>query len=223
LGNENQIVENFYGITFSVNFDSDILFTEAFPFPPIIPSNDEPFFEDNEDFIMISIADPIENRLDVAFSKIGNEPSDIPFGQVGSLFIVIVDNVVGLGSDQIETLLEIEDVKLVDENGVTTPVIPTSTVLTIYNDDIINSTDESLAEQIKTYPNPVNDQLFIKSNDTSIRQVELIAATGQIVYSKQNIIQNNWTVATNDLANGLYSLNIYTDQGVLSQKVVIQH
>jgi len=51
----------------------------------------------------------------------------------------------------------------------------------------------------------------------------LIAATGQIVYSKQNIIQNNWTVATNDLANGLYSLNIYTDQGVLSQKVVIQH
>ena len=81
---------------------------------------------------------------------------------------------------------------------------------------------EQLANQVKVYPNPVMDQLWIEGLlETSIEQIEIIDLHGRNVLSKtieSGIDQLSLNVGY--LENGMYMINLYLPEGVQTKKFI---
>ncbi|MEO8148931.1 MAG: T9SS type A sorting domain-containing protein [Bacteroidia bacterium] len=72
------------------------------------------------------------------------------------------------------------------------------------------------------YPNPVNDFIFIQSND-KIKQVTLYDITGEVIMQQQFDDNRNFVkLATTLYANGVYYLQVKSEK-MLQTKIVIQH
>lgn len=70
---------------------------------------------------------------------------------------------------------------------------------------------------INIYPNPTSDFLFIEA-DTNIKHLKLYAITGQLKWSSDKPIQSK--IDIRDLANGIYILEIKTELGILTKKII---
>src|SRR5690554_1015909 len=84
--------------------------------------------------------------------------------------------------------------------------------------NVVGLTDNDFAG-ITVYPNPMNDNLTITNENGLIESVELISATGSIVYTS-TVSSNNYTVNTSNLNAGIYFVNIQTSNGVKTYKVI---
>jgi len=92
----------------------------------------------------------------------------------------------------------------------------------------INGTEdvnELSNENIKIYPNPVRDKLYVNLENVefNFNKILLFNSTGKLVFSsegtelKSKIIE----IPTLKYNTGLYNLNLYTNQGVIHRKIVI--
>ncbi len=84
--------------------------------------------------------------------------------------------------------------------------------------------DESNEISLDLYPNPTRDILNIKfGSNQNVENLSLIDITGKVVY--ENIPSNNndseYELNLNFLPEGVYFLNVYTNDQVLTRKVVI--
>ncbi|NNL90823.1 MAG: T9SS type A sorting domain-containing protein, partial [Saprospiraceae bacterium] len=80
---------------------------------------------------------------------------------------------------------------------------------------------------IDVFPNPATDKVFINLELETVSQavnVEFINAKGQKVLTKDfaNIKSNKLEIPTAHLASGFYNVNIRTEEGLTSKKVMIQ-
>ncbi len=78
------------------------------------------------------------------------------------------------------------------------------------------------------FPNPASDQLSwkVKSNEASSMNVSLIDVNGKVVFNKTisgKIASYQDTLSLASFANGVYTLELKTNSGVQTQKVVIAH
>ena len=78
----------------------------------------------------------------------------------------------------------------------------------------------------KIYPNPANNNVTVYSktiNDEAV--IKIFDVIGNELKSEQNN-QNqktSYTINVSDLANGIYILNVSTNNNSFSQKLIIQH
>ena len=92
-------------------------------------------------------------------------------------------------------------------------------ILNLLGDENLSADEFSLSE-VSIFPNPASEfiNLDIPSN-INIKNVEMYDALGK---SSEVSIDDNSTIDVSNKASGLYFLNIKTDQGSLSKKVIIQ-
>ncbi|MBW6490843.1 MAG: Omp28-related outer membrane protein [Lentimicrobium sp.] len=80
-------------------------------------------------------------------------------------------------------------------------------------------------ENIKTYPNPAKDKLFINLGNiqSDVYKILLINSIGELVYSSEGreLSSRIIEIPTLKFNAGLYNLNLYTKQGVIQKKIVI--
>lgn len=74
---------------------------------------------------------------------------------------------------------------------------------------------------VRVYPNPVQNTLFVNVTDAQIQQIHIFDISGKLV---KEIITDNNTLNINiqDLNSGLYQLQIITDKGLISKKLIKQ-
>jgi len=89
-------------------------------------------------------------------------------------------------------------------------------VATFY--DNLLGKDEFLRQNVKIYPNPVVDNLFIESNQSNIQKLLIYDLSGRIVL-KQEGLENNQLDVSN-LRQGIYILKIHTSGGVIQRKLI---
>jgi Secretion system C-terminal sorting domain len=86
-------------------------------------------------------------------------------------------------------------------------------------------TYESYNENIKIYPNPVKDKLFVNLENVqlTVDKILLFNSTGKLVFSSEGteIKSKTIEIPTLNYNTGLYNLNLYTKQGVIQRKIVI--
>jgi Fibronectin type III domain. len=98
----------------------------------------------------------------------------------------------------------------------------TATYLSGINGEILTfrtgytSTEENPVQNLQIFPNPVRDEIFIKS-DSQIEKVELYSLTGNLLLSESNF---NEKISVFALSPGVYMLKVYTDKGWTVSKVV---
>lgn len=96
-------------------------------------------------------------------------------------------------------------------------------------DDIMSNTEDiNFVQNIEVFPNPVSDKVFVSldlENVSPAVNIELINAAGQRVLSQnfQNVRRNRLELDLNAVANGVYMMNIRTEDGLSSKKLVVQH
>jgi len=77
--------------------------------------------------------------------------------------------------------------------------------------------DQILTNSIQLYPNPVNDILHIKAPDSiEIQALEIIDVLGRA----KDVVMNGKSISVSELAAGFYILNIKTNVGTISKKIV---
>lgn len=90
-----------------------------------------------------------------------------------------------------------------------------------FTGDLINGEEEmTLANLVKTYPNPASDFLVVQSESTV--QIELYNISGQQVISTQSVIHERIDIS--NLNSGIYMLKIenLNDKSIVLRKIMIQ-
>ncbi|MFH1005804.1 MAG: T9SS type A sorting domain-containing protein, partial [Bacteroidota bacterium] len=77
----------------------------------------------------------------------------------------------------------------------------------------------SLENTVSIYPNPTTGKFQVSSSVFQIKEVEVYNMYGEKTYSQQNLNLNSLTL---DLQNGIYFLQLKTEQGTINKKIVIQ-
>lgn len=84
---------------------------------------------------------------------------------------------------------------------------------------------EPAASAISVYPNPATTQLFVDWSDihTDVSSISLVSITGTVVETAVVAAgTTSYMFATENLAEGIYFVNVVSTDGILTQKVVIR-
>ncbi len=72
------------------------------------------------------------------------------------------------------------------------------------------------------YPNPTISSLFISNKtDLKLKKIEIINISGKIIYSKDNNFNSLINISTEEYNSGIYFVNIYTDNNIITKKVSV--
>ena len=80
--------------------------------------------------------------------------------------------------------------------------------------------ENDLNAGIKVYPNPASNFVNVTS-EVGLLNVRIVNYTGQVVY-QQNVSDNNVKISTSELSAGIYILQMETEKGWASQKLVVE-
>ena len=76
------------------------------------------------------------------------------------------------------------------------------------------------SNNLSIYPNPTSNILNIKMNASNTATAKLININGQVVYTENVANKINATINMNAFAKGIYTLQIVSDKGVETKKVI---
>ncbi len=79
------------------------------------------------------------------------------------------------------------------------------------------------ANEFAIYPNPGNGQFILRS-DEDLKSIEIYNLTGEKIYSMSNLkqqLQNEINIST--LPDGIYFVQLQSENGVSIQKLIVQH
>ncbi|WP_284652570.1 T9SS type A sorting domain-containing protein [Flavobacterium terrisoli] len=83
--------------------------------------------------------------------------------------------------------------------------------------------DQFLASSFNVYPNPANNFVTISNTtDALVNGAEIVDMNGRVVKSQKVANVSETQINVSDLANGVYMMNISTDRGSLTKKLVIE-
>jgi polyhydroxybutyrate depolymerase len=84
-----------------------------------------------------------------------------------------------------------------------------------YGEDLGPVSNKDLTNNlaIDVFPNPTQNQLHIQSNAITLLSVRIVNSLGQLVFSERNINNNAYTASLSALPEGMYFVEMMTDQG----------
>ena len=89
------------------------------------------------------------------------------------------------------------------------------------NEDIDNITEEQISS-VQVYPNPVNDKLYIATEE-EVEDVVVYSITGVIVGQQSTVNgQHTLTIDLSDLKSGIYFVKINTEKGNIVKRIIKQ-
>lgn len=80
---------------------------------------------------------------------------------------------------------------------------------------------EELSNDIRIYPNPGHEKVFISSKNYKIQQIDVMDLTGKLIQTYQNINQTG-LIDLKDKNTGMYILKIRANKGILIKKLIIK-
>ena len=76
---------------------------------------------------------------------------------------------------------------------------------------------------ISVYPNPANEKISINVPQHTAGSITLKNTSGQVVYSNQIALLQENTIDSSALSNGVYFIEIISDLGTTTEKIIINH
>ena len=83
------------------------------------------------------------------------------------------------------------------------------------------SVEEVTTEKnFKLYPNPFKDELYLSSDNQTIKEVSIIDMAGKLIKTIANINATHYQLDASYMVTGNYLIQIKTDEGVEVHKVI---
>lgn len=218
LGSEEFPLTDLSGIAFSFSYDPRIIKEISFDF-----SDNWMGIGDSLFTFVSAFPSAQETTIDLALTRYGGSKVS-GWGEIGKVSFVIQDNLgdfIQEFQDSIDSVIEIEEVLAIDDDFNLIPVVSDSLHFMIYDPKLItNIKDPYLSENIHVYPNPVKGSLNIRSA-FDLQLIEVIDMHGRQV-KRFHPIDKSDQINLADLSNGVYGLRIYSSEGILTRKILIQ-
>ncbi|HEB61908.1 MAG TPA: T9SS type A sorting domain-containing protein, partial [Bacteroidetes bacterium] len=182
----------------------------------------------NADAISIQFDYPNPGRIDAAITRIDGQEMD-GAGLFGTFIITLEDdillwnpnnntnNFLG-GPTDVTADFKITNYHLINfseeeilVNAMTTTAVVGGTTGLDYLE---------LDKLIEIYPNPANDLFYISSKDLNIENVRIYSAAGQLKGMKTKM-DSSLEFSTKELPNGIYFVEIRTEEGVITKKLSV--
>ena len=213
LGDDLTSIDEIYGITFTVNVDAENVDATSLK----INFNDSWIGSTGETLRSSkNFADTKQVVGTIVRKDRENTGGD---GQIGTLSIVVVDNITGK-TDAEEVELSFSFVSAIKIDREVIPVAPEQKTLTTEEGSAVNNlTDNGLS----VYPNPANDVLHItNSSSDAIVGIKITDLTGKVVYENNSTSAINNTIDVSGLSAGNYVIEINKGNTLSTQTIAIQ-
>lgn len=80
--------------------------------------------------------------------------------------------------------------------------------------------DNAIISTITIYPNPTNGFFYVQVSKSGNLQINICNVLGECIH-EQNSISSNFQIDLSSQPNGIYFINIKTEQGIVSKKIII--
>lgn len=87
-------------------------------------------------------------------------------------------------------------------------------------DQVQLSNNDFIKSHVSIFPNPVNDELNVSSNDYTFISYELFDIQGRVIKRELLSNLNDFKIDTTSINNGMYMLNITTNEGSFVEKII---
>ena len=97
-------------------------------------------------------------------------------------------------------------------------------LMTSFDCATLSAAEFSLADNIALYPNPVKENMFIRSaSNIKLTGANIYDVTGKIIMSVDLTKMNKLkTLNVSSLSTGMYFVNINSDKGLITKKIIIE-
>ena len=210
LGSEQAMLQDFYAIAFSIEFKSEYVKEGS------INIDYSTTFLGDEDINVMGLDKTFhpEGVVEIGLSKI-DQQSVNGHGPIAKMSLVMIDDIIGKDLLQVPFTLNITNITALTQLAEDIPIADT-----IVQSEIQTGIQPINPSITSIYPNPAKDKLIIKSNEL-IQNISLFNLQGQKLMSVEGINANEKTLSLNHLKNGMYFLQIETENRVNIQKVQI--
>jgi len=231
-GSSNAVIIDIAGFRVPFVYDTTIVAAPSVG----LSFDEEGWFSYDSPVLSLVNNDMNRGRVDAAFTRTNGIPSS-GFGTVGTLNAVIIDisgfrvqheGDVEIGSEIITTLGG-ETATVMNSAGHLDAVRVNPYQLKIRTGPATEVADfapaaatEYLDGKLLAYPNPTADRLVVHLNgQQKFSALQLTDMTGRTLRSEQGLNTNHRELALGDLANGIYTLTLTTEDGVVNRKVEV--
>lgn len=225
LGTSNLPVEDFYGVTMSFSYDSDLVNKEIdhdnkdeFEFEKTENSWINPPGRDNAEMLLVTNNQTGTGEL--AVTRTDQLPVTQGFGSIGKFSVVIEDIIVGLVVDTFN--LRIDSLKLIDRDLNTYSIVPDSTFIFVTRDsNLVTSVDDPGESRFTVFPNPAGAYFYVQS-EQPIERIQLCNAVGQPI--EAGVVQlgaHSLRIAPRHHTAGIYLLRVTTKERILTKTIVL--
>ena len=90
----------------------------------------------------------------------------------------------------------------------------------IATDPALLSVDNFELKEVKVYPNPVKDILFIEDGNSSVLKVEIYNMQGQLITSKVKVESNNLEINFQNYNDGIYLVKLISNEGINYKRII---
>ncbi len=214
-------VQNLYAATFDFVYPADVILPEFTSFVYYSQS----FLGEEQNIKVVSkdFQQILKGHLNISISRMDGKAIS-GFGKIGEVHFITIGDLIGSrNTDEIPFTVKAEYVKLVDADGRELPheTDPIGATILIVNDILAQSARIVNARQVAIFPNPASDQLYIQLRNVQGERLEIFNVAGQRV-KNESVQGDQLQISTKDFHPGLYTIKIYTKEGVISRKVLLQ-
>jgi len=214
LGNATNGISDIHGLAFSFAFDAGL-----------VQASSVSFTFDSDSWLgspeNLSFSKRLtDGNADVAYTRTDrNNVSG--YGKIGTVNFFVIDNIDG--KNETAPLLEISasNAYMVNAEGILTQLNTLSASTEISTSIIPNQ--PTLIDGIKVYPNPanVNSEIFISAGNAQVNYITVINAAEQTVFASKVDDSTSIKLMTNGYAPGLYLMQLQTNEGIISRKIIL--
>ncbi|MEX0811850.1 MAG: T9SS type A sorting domain-containing protein [Chitinophagales bacterium] len=215
LGNPTIFLDSLYGIAFSLLYDSSFLSN------PLYLQLDTSWMGNlAQNLLGFSKNLPSMTQTDIAITRtdLQNSVGQL-YGQIGTIMVVLDPDLYNK-TTRMEFIIQTTNVRAIDNKENIIDVIGTPDTAVVI-DPYLSALGLELANSIKLYPNPTKNQTIIDAGNTIIQRVAVTDINGKELYYKENINENRHRLNL-DLPAGIYLVQIYAEEGIVTKKMVVR-
>ncbi|MEZ4949462.1 MAG: Ig-like domain-containing protein [Saprospiraceae bacterium] len=215
LGNEVFPAFDIYGLTFTIDFNTNIIDADQ-----SFISFDRNSWMSYSSPVLNMVKKPFGGRFESGYTRTNGNPSS-GYGVIGTVNFIIIDDLDPQRTPESGALVSITASNGMNQNGYSFGFQNGSTRIEMNAGK--KAADKNIStDQMLVYPNPTDNLLNIHLNGGyTVEQVEMVDMSGRLVYSAATPANNRYQFNTNQLEDGIYILRAITNGCVVSQKVSI--
>lgn len=210
LGSATDIAADVYGVAFTINYDTEMVDAGSVDVDFLNTWLGSNLMEIQYDFSQngqIEVAVSRKDRLNIT-----------GYGQIGSLNLTIRDDILRSATSR-NMDLEITNIRLIRNNNVELGTNPQTGTVTINLVSAVEATSHDF--MVSVFPNPAQALLNVRTDNAELEVIQLYNLTGQLVYQANALNGVLHSISLDEMAQGIYILQVTTDKGLQTHRVVV--